>query len=343
MYKAIRSLLFQLDAETSHNIGLATMGLGRNLPLRPLLASKPVDCPTRCFGIEFPNPVGLAAGLDKNGDYLDALFNLGFGFVEIGTVTPRPQPGNPKPRMFRLQEAKAIINRLGFNNKGVDHLVNKVERSRALRHGKIIGINIGKNKDTPNNNAADDYVHCLERVYPLASYVTINISSPNTQGLRDLQAAGALSTLLDSICNRREQLATQHKKHVPLLVKLAPDLTTEEQHATAAVINAFPVNGVICGNTTVSRTGVSTLKHGLEKGGLSGAPLREKADSTLRAMRKLLSDQLPLIGVGGIMQPQDAVDKLHAGACLVQFYTGLIYQGPQLISGCVNAIQNEFK
>lgn len=334
MYSLLQKLLFRLPAETAHDLGLTGLDwTGR------FIADPPQPLPVRVFGLDFPNPVGLAAGLDKNGDHIDALLALGFGFIEIGTITPKPQPGNPKPRMFRLPEAQAVINRLGFNNKGVAHLVRRVERFRARQGNAIIGINIGKNKTTPNERAVDDYLRCLERVYPLASYITINISSPNTENLRDLQHRDALLQLLGPLCERRQQLMDTHNLSVPLLVKLAPDLDEAELDSIAKVITQTGMQGVICGNTTISRRGVSQLPHGKQTGGLSGAPLKPKADALLQAMRQRLPDDIPIIGVGGITQGSDAADKFTAGADLVQFYTGMVYRGPALISECVDALR----
>jgi len=287
------------------------------------------------MGLEFPNPVGVAPGLDKNGDYFEALGDLGFGFVEIGTVTPRPQPGNPKPRVFRLETAQAMINRLGFNNKGVDHLVRRV---RNHSYKGILGINIGKNFDTPIEQAADDYLFCLDRVYPYADYITVNISSPNTKQLRDLQGEDALDRLLGQISERRSELTGEHGRRVPLAVKVAPDLEDADLPVVARVIARHDMDAVIATNTTLSREGVTGLKHADEAGGLSGAPLKARADKVLAAFRSLLPDEIALIGVGGITTGQDAVDKLDLGADLVQFYTGMVYRGPELVSECLRAI-----
>ena len=287
------------------------------------------------MGLEFPNPVGVAPGLDKNGDYFEALGDLGFGFVEIGTVTPRPQPGNPKPRVFRLTGAQAMINRLGFNNKGVDHLVRQVKKHSFKG---ILGINIGKNFDTPIENAADDYVHCLGKVYPYADYVTVNISSPNTKNLRDLQGEDELNSLLGRISKRRAELADQHGCCVPLAVKVAPDLDDDAIPAIAEILADHRMDAVIATNTTITREGVEGMKHADEAGGLSGAPLKHKADKVLAALRVALPEQIALIGVGGITCGQDAVDKIELGADLVQFYTGMVYRGPELVDECLRAI-----
>ncbi len=313
---------------------MESLRLGHRLGATRFLC-KAVDQPVQCMGLSFPNPVGVAPGLDKNGDYFEALGDFGFGFVEIGTTTPRPQPGNPKPRVFRLTEAQAMINRLGFNNKGVDHLVNRV---RKHRFKGILGINIGKNFDTPIENAADDYLHCLEKVYPYADYITANISSPNTKNLRDLQAEDELDKLLGRLSERRAELAQQHGRCVPLAVKVAPDLDAEAIAAIAGVVTRHRMDAVIATNTTIDRKGVEGLKHADEAGGLSGAPLKPRADKVLAALKNALPDEVALIGVGGITRGQDAVDKLNLGASLVQFYTGLVYRGPELVTECLQAI-----
>jgi dihydroorotate dehydrogenase len=336
MYGLARSLLFQLDAERAHELGMAGLEAAYRTGLNPLLAVKPKPLKTKAFGIEFPNPVGCAAGLDKNGAHIDALMAIGFGFVEIGTVTPRPQEGNPKPRMFRLKEHEAIINRLGFNNLGVDALVKNVERSK--REG-ILGINIGKNKDTPNENAADDYIYCLERVYDFADYITVNISSPNTQGLRDLQNEDALRKFIYELRTAQEDLFSVRGHRVPMLVKIAPDLSESELDGIAEVFNAVKLDGVIAGNTTISRNMVSNHPLSAQVGGLSGKPLYEKSTTTLRRLRLRLDDSIPIIGVGGISSGADAVGKISAGAQLVQIYTGFIYHGPRLIGDCVTALR----
>lgn len=336
MYGLARSLLFQLDAERAHELGMAGLEAAYRTGLNPLLAAKPKPLKTKAFGIEFPNPVGCAAGLDKNGAHIDALMAMGFGFVEIGTVTPRPQEGNPKPRMFRLKEHEAIINRLGFNNHGVDALVKNVERSK--REG-ILGVNIGKNKDTPNERAADDYIYCLERVYDLADYITVNISSPNTQGLRDLQNEDALRKFIYELRTAQEDLFSVRGHRVPMLVKIAPDLSESELDGIAEVFNAVKLDGVIAGNTTISRNMISEHPLSAQVGGLSGKPLYEKSTTTLRRLRLRLDDSIPIIGVGGISSGADAVGKVSAGAQLVQIYTGFIYHGPQLIGDCVTALR----
>ncbi|HWS40189.1 MAG TPA: quinone-dependent dihydroorotate dehydrogenase [Arenimonas sp.] len=336
MYALARPLLFCLDAERAHELGLAGLEAAYRTGLNPLLANKPKPLKTKAFGIEFPNPVGCAAGLDKNGAHIDALMSMGFGYIEIGTVTPRPQIGNPKPRMFRLTEQEAIINRLGFNNLGVDALVKNVERSK--REG-ILGINIGKNKDTPNEHAVDDYIYCMERVYDLADYITINISSPNTQGLRDLQHENALRELINDLRIAQEDLASVRGHRVPMLIKIAPDLSETELDSMSAIFNASKIDGVIAGNTTIDRSMLGRHPYAGQVGGLSGKPLYEKATTTLRRLRLRLDNNIPIIGVGGISSGADAVGKISAGAQLVQIYTGFIYHGPELIGDCVTALR----
>jgi dihydroorotate dehydrogenase len=337
MYGLSRPFLFALDAERAHALGLASLEAAYRSGLNPLLASPPRPLPTRALGLLFPNPVGLAAGLDKNGAHVDALLALGFGFVEVGTVTPRPQPGNPKPRMFRLPEKEAVINRLGFNNDGVDALVRNVGRAR--RRSGLVGINIGKNKDTPNEDAAQDYLHCLRKVYPLADYVTVNISSPNTAGLRELQEEQALRRLVGTLREEQEALAARHGKRVPMLVKIAPDLSESDIDAAGRVLGDLQVDGVVATNTTTSREGVEGLRHAAEAGGLSGAPLMGKSTVVLRMLRTRLPESIPLVGVGGILHGADAATKQAAGALLVQLYTGLVYRGPALVGECVEALR----
>lgn len=338
MYGLARPFLFGLDAEAAHGAGLRAIELAYRSGLNPLLARAPKPLLTKAFGLSFPNPVGLAAGMDKDGAHIDALFSLGFGFVEIGTTTPRPQEGNPKPRMFRLRQHEAVINRLGFNNLGVDALVRNVERARRRGPG-LLGINIGKNRDTPNENAADDYLHCLERVYPLADYVTVNISSPNTQGLRDLQQEEALWRLVCTLRERQEDLAAQHGHRTPMLLKIAPDLSEPEIDSIAEVLNKARVDGAIATNTTVDRFAVEGHAHAGEAGGLSGRPLYGKSTAVLRRLRARLEDRVVLVGVGGILSGADAAGKVAAGAQLVQMYTGLVYRGPGLIAESVDAIR----
>ena len=337
MYSLARPFLFGVDAERAHGLALASLEAAYRTGLNPLFASRPRPLPTRAFGLEFPNPVGCAAGLDKNGAHVDALLALGFGFVEVGTVTPKPQAGNPKPRMFRLPEHQAVINRLGFNNDGVDALVRNVSRARR-RHG-LLGINIGKNKDTPNESAHEDYLFCLERVYPLADYVTVNISSPNTAGLRELQEEQALRNLVGVLREAQERLGAQHGRRVPMLVKIAPDLTDEDIESCARVLGDLHVDGVIATNTTVDRLPVEGHRHAGEAGGLSGAPLYGKSTAVLRRLRGRLDPAIPLIGVGGILSGADAAGKIAAGAAMVQFYSGMVYRGPELVGECVDAIR----
>jgi dihydroorotate dehydrogenase len=339
MYAALRPLLFSLEAEAAHHLTLYSLGVAQRSHLLRLIAHPPpADLPVRAFGIDFPNPVGLAAGLDKNGAYIDALGALGFGFIEIGTVTPRPQPGNPKPRLFRLPEHAAIINRMGFNNDGVDALVRNVEN--ASWRG-VLGINIGKNKDTPNERAADDYLACLERVYPLATYITVNVSSPNTPGLRELQQGDSLQRLTGLLMDARERLATQHGTHKPLLLKIAPDLDDAAMDAVAAALTDAGIDGLICTNTTIDRSAVADSLYANEIGGLSGKPLFELSTEVLRGMAQRLDGKIPLIGVGGVSSGSDAADKITAGAVLVQIYSGLIYRGPWLLTECVEEIRRQ--
>ncbi|MFA5242429.1 MAG: quinone-dependent dihydroorotate dehydrogenase [Sulfuricella sp.] len=328
LYSLIRSMFFSMDAESAHHLGMEGMKTAQRLGLIKLLAYPVPGKPRTVMGIDFPNPVGLAAGLDKNGDYIDALAALGFGFIEIGTITPRPQPGNPKPRLFRIPEANAIINRMGFNNDGVDKLIENV---RKAKYRGILGINIGKNFDTPIENAADDYLICLRKVYPHASYVTVNISSPNTKNLRQLQQSSELEALLDALKNEQAKLAQTHGKHVPLALKIAPDLETEQIIEIADLLLKYQIEGVIATNTTLSREGVAGLSHGDEAGGLSGAPVRLKSTSVVKQLSLALGGKIPIIGVGGIMNGLDAKEKILAGASLVQFYSGFIYRGPELI------------
>jgi dihydroorotate dehydrogenase len=337
LYALSRPFLFALDAERAHGLGLASLEAAYRSGLNPLIAKPPKPLPTKAFGLTFPNPVGLAAGLDKNGAHIDALLALGFGFIEVGTVTPRPQPGNPKPRMFRLPRQEAVINRLGFNNEGVDALVRNVGKAR--RAGGLLGINIGKNKDTPNESAEDDYLHCLRKVYDLADYVTVNISSPNTAGLRELQEEQALRRLVSVLRDEQEALASHHGRRVPMLVKIAPDLSENDIDAAGRVLGDLGVDGVIASNTTIGREGVEGARHAEEVGGLSGAPLLSRSTAVLRMLRTRLPESIPLVGVGGILHGADAATKQAAGATLVQVYTGLVYRGPALIGECVDALR----
>jgi dihydroorotate dehydrogenase len=338
MYDFIRPLLFALDAETAHRATLYGLDVAHRSNFLHLVTKPADELPTNAFGIRFPNPVGLAAGLDKNADHLDALGALGFGFVEVGTTTPRPQPGNDKPRMFRLPKYEAVINRLGFNNDGVDALVRNVGKSS---YRGVLGINIGKNKDTPNEKAVDDYLFCLERVYALASYITVNISSPNTQGLRDLQEEATLRRFIETLREAQERLGSQSGTRKPMLLKIAPDLSETELDAIAEVLLAARVDGVICTNTTIDHSPVAGDPHGNEMGGLSGKPLFERSTAVLRGMRKRVGTQLDIIGVGGILDGSDAAEKMDAGASLVQLYSGMVYRGPALIAECVNEIRRQ--
>jgi dihydroorotate dehydrogenase len=339
MYDSLRPLLFSLAPEAAHGLTLYALGVAQRSRLMRLVAHPPpADFPVRAFGIDFPNPVGLAAGLDKNGAHIDALAALGFGFLEIGTVTPRPQPGNPKPRLFRLPDHEAIINRMGFNNDGVDALVRNVEK--AAWRG-VLGINIGRNKDTPNERAADDYLFCLERVYALAGYVTVNVSSPNTPGLRDLQQGDSLPKLVAALMEARERLSTRHAARKPILLKIAPDLDDAQMDAIAGAVSGSGIDGLICTNTTLDRGGVTGDPCANEAGGLSGKPLFERSTGVLRGMARRLDGKLPLIGVGGVLSGSDAAEKIEAGAALVQIYTGLIYRGPWLLTECVEEIRRQ--
>jgi dihydroorotate dehydrogenase len=335
LYRLARPLLFALDAETAHELALPSFGLAQRLGLARLPGGPIPGAPVRAMGLEFPNPVGLAAGLDKNGQYIRALAAFGFGFIEVGTVTPRPQPGNPRPRLFRIPARQAIINRMGFNNVGVERLVENV---RNARYDGILGINIGKNFDTPIERAADDYLACLEKVYPHAAYVTVNISSPNTKNLRQLQQADELAALLGRIVQRRDRLAKGASRRVPLAVKIAPDLDDEQIGAIARLAVDHGIDGVIATNTTVSRAGVEGLPHAEEAGGLSGAPVRAASTAVIRKLAAALQGRVPIIGVGGILGAADARAKLEAGACLVQVYTGLVYRGPGLVREIVEGL-----
>ena len=330
LYSLARPLLFSLDPETAHRFTLKSADLLGGLLGKPVPAR-----PVRAMGLDFPNPVGLAAGLDKNAEHIDALGALGFGFIEVGTVTPRPQPGNPRPRLFRLPRANALINRFGFNNVGVDAFLANVKQARWRG---VLGINIGKNFDTPLDKAADDYVLCLERVYGAATYVTINISSPNTQGLRGLQEKSELDALLCRIAASRERLADRHGRRVPLALKVAPDLDAAHIADIAAAVRTHGVDAVIATNTSVARDGVEGLPHATEQGGLSGAPIKARATAVLAALAGQLAGEVPLIGSGGILSGADAAEKFAAGASLVQLYTGLIYRGPALVGECAAAV-----
>jgi dihydroorotate dehydrogenase len=338
MYDYLRPLLFALDAETAHRLTLFGLGVAHRSNLARYVATPADDLPVEAFGIRFPNPVGLAAGLDKNAEHLDELGALGFGFVEVGTVTPRPQDGNPKPRMFRLPQREAIINRMGFNNAGVDALVRNVQKSD---YRGVLGINIGKNKDTANEHAVDDYLFCLERVHAHASYITVNISSPNTQGLRDLQQEETLRRFIGTLREAQERLGAQAGARKPMLLKIAPDLSESELDAIADVLLACGIDGVICTNTTVDHSAVVNEPNGGEAGGLSGKPLFAHSTAVLRGMRKRLGERIAIVGVGGILDGGDAAEKLDAGATLVQLYSGLVYRGPKLVAECVDEIRRQ--
>ncbi|WP_440223406.1 quinone-dependent dihydroorotate dehydrogenase [Dokdonella sp. MW10] len=340
MYGLLRHALFRLDAERAHDLTLRALDAAGRVGATGLVARRAADLPVRAFGLELPNPVGLAAGLDKNAAHVDALAALGFGFIEVGTTTPRAQAGNPKPRMFRLPAHEAVINRLGFNNEGVDALVRNAERARF---GGVLGINIGKNKDTPNERAVDDYLHCLERVYARASYVTVNISSPNTQGLRDLQEEETLRRFIATLREAQERLAARHGARKPMLLKIAPDLTEAELDAIAEVLVSCSVDGVICTNTTIARDAVAGARHADETGGLSGRPVFARSTAVLAGMVRRLGDRVPVIGVGGILSGADALAKREAGASLVQLYTGLVYRGPALVAECVESLRRSMR
>lgn len=335
MFSLLRQCLFSLPTETSHHLALDSLKWAEKLKLSSLLASPQPKSPVTVMGLEFPNPVGMAAGLDKNAEYIDGLAALGFGFIEVGTVTPKPQPGNPKPRLFRLPDAQAIINRMGFNNHGVDYLVEQVKRSR---YDGILGINIGKNKDTPAEKAVDDYLICMRKVYPYASYITVNLSSPNTPGLRDLQFGEPLEQLLAQLKAEQKLLSEEHKRYVPVAVKIAPDMAEDDIQQVAEALVRNGIDGVIATNTTIAREAVKHLPHGEETGGLSGAPLTQASTGVIKALAEAMDGRLPIIGVGGIMSGEDAKAKMEAGASLVQIYSGFIYKGPKLVADAVASI-----
>ncbi|HEX7649044.1 MAG TPA: quinone-dependent dihydroorotate dehydrogenase [Noviherbaspirillum sp.] len=340
LYALARPLLFSLDPEAAHNLTLPALKRVAACGLTSLV-SKPKADPRTVMGITFPNPVGLAAGLDKDGAYIDGLAALGFGSIEIGTVTPRAQPGNPKPRMFRLPAANAIINRMGFNNGGVDAFVANVQASVFYQDKKgVLGLNIGKNADTPIERAAEDYLHCLQKVYPYASYVTVNISSPNTKNLRQLQGGSELDSLLAQLKEEQQRLADKHKRYVPIALKIAPDIDNEQVKTIAAALVQHRMDAVIATNTTITRDAVKNLPNAEEAGGLSGAPVFELSNKVIRALKAELGNALPIIGVGGILSGSDAKAKIDAGASLVQLYTGLIYRGPGLVKECAEALRN---
>ncbi len=338
LYPLIRKFFFALDAETAHGVGMTGVDFLNSAGIACLLAKPVPPDPVEIMGLKFPNPVGIAAGLDKNGDHIDALASLGFGFIEIGTTTPRAQPGNPRPRLFRIPEKQAIINRMGFNNEGVEKLLANVAAAQFPKRGGILGINIGKNFDTPIEKAADDYLICLDRVYNAASYVAINISSPNTKNLRELQKDDALDALLGSLKSAQAKLAERHGKYVPLALKIAPDLEDAQIQAIADLLRQHRMDGVIATNTTLSRAGVEGLPNAEQTGGLSGAPVFERSTAVLKKLATALTGEIPIIGVGGIMNGHDAAAKIEAGASLVQFYSGFIYRGPELVGEAAAAI-----
>jgi len=330
-YALTRPFLFGLDPELAHEVTLGALARIQHTPLICAIAQKRVESPVTVAGLVFPNRVGLAAGLDKNGRCIDAFGAMGFGFVEVGTVTPKPQPGNPKPRMFRLPEAQGLINRLGFNNDGLDVFIANVRRSRFRKQGGILGLNIGKNAATPIEQAVSDYVICLDGVYPHADYVTVNISSPNTKNLRELQSDAALDALLTTLEARGRELAARHGRRVPIFVKIAPDLDDTQVQLIARTLKKTGMDGVIATNTTIARDAVRHLPHGEELGGLSGAPVFEASNRVIAQLRSELGAAFPIIGAGGVMCGADARAKIAAGADLVQVYTGFIYKGPPLV------------
>ncbi len=338
-YSFLRPWLFCLDPEQAHNLTLRNLDRALHWGLLKRFVTKPIADPQTLCGIKFLNPVGLAAGLDKDGKHIDALAALGFGFLEIGTVTPRPQSGNPKPRMFRLPEAQAIINRMGFNNDGVDACVARVRRSQFWKNGGVLGMNIGKNASTPIEDAASDYILAMEAVYEVATYITVNISSPNTQNLRALQGEEMLRSLLGSLDETRNRLCDRFGARKPLFLKIAPDLDCSDINLIADLLVEFGIDAIIATNTTISREAVQAIEHGQEAGGLSGAPVRAASNLVIKTLRARLGNDFPIIGVGGILSGADAREKLMAGANLVQLYSGLIYRGPDLINECATALR----
>ena len=338
-YPLTRSFLFGLDAETAHDLTLGTLARIQHTPLIRAVAQPRIDDPVTVAGLRFPNRIGLAAGLDKNGRCIDGLAAMGFGFIEVGTVTPKAQPGNPKPRIFRLQQARALINRLGFNNDGLDAFLANVKRARFRSQGGILGLNIGKNAATPIEHAVDDYLIGLDGVYPHADYVTVNISSPNTKNLRALQSDEALDALLSAVQQRKVALAARYGRQVPVFVKIAPDLDEAQVQVIAATLKKNGIDGVIATNTTIAREAVKHLPHGDEAGGLSGKPVFEASNRVIRQLRAELGSSYPIIGVGGVMSGADACAKREAGADLIQVYTGFIYGGPPLITEAARALK----
>jgi len=339
-YSFLRPWLFCLDPEQAHNLTLTNLDRAQRWGLLEKFLTQPLADPRTLCGITFSNPVGLAAGLDKDGKHIDALAALGFGFLEIGTVTPRPQPGNPKPRMFRLTQAQAIINRMGFNNDGVEACVARVRRSRFWQSGGVLGLNIGKNASTPIEDAASDYVLAMDAVYEIATYITVNISSPNTQNLRALQGEEMLRALLGSLDEARKRLSDRFGVRKPLFLKIAPDLDHGDINLIADLLMEFGVDAVIATNTTITRDAVQGMEHSQEIGGLSGAPVRMASNIVIKALKARLGNQVPIIGVGGILSGADAKEKIAAGASLIQVYSGLIYRGPDLVNECAKALRN---
>jgi dihydroorotate dehydrogenase len=339
-YALTRPFLFGLDPEHAHELTLDAIARLQNTPAQCLWSQARIDDPVSLAGLRFPNRIGLAAGLDKNGRCIDGLGAMGFGFIEVGTVTPKAQPGNPKPRMFRLPEATALINRLGFNNEGLEAFLANVKRAHSFRAGKgVLGLNIGKNAATPIEQAADDYLAGLAAVYPHADYVTVNISSPNTKNLRELQGDAALDALLSALQQRRQRLATEHRRQVPMFVKIAPDLDEAQVQVVAATLQRHGIDGVVATNTTIARDAVQGQRHADEAGGLSGAPVLEASNRVIRQLRAALGAAYPIIGVGGVTSGATARAKLDAGADLVQVYTGLIYRGPALVKEAALALR----
>jgi len=333
-YKIAQKVMFQMDPEKAHHLAIESLKATANTPLDCFYAQKLTQAPVEFMGVTFPNPVGLAAGMDKDGECIDGFHAMGFGHIEVGTVTPRPQPGNDLPRLFRLKPAKAIINRMGFNNKGVDNLVANL---KAAKSGALVGVNIGKNKDTPVDEGKDDYLICMEKVYEYSAYIAINISSPNTPGLRSLQYGDLLDDLLGSLKTKQKDLAEKHGKYVPIALKIAPDLSSEEIKNIADSLIKNQFDGAIATNTTLSRDGVSGLMNSNEAGGLSGKPLNSLSTAVIKQLANCLKGEIPIIGVGGINTASDALNKLDAGAKMVQIYSGFIYQGPKLIQDIVEA------
>ena len=334
LYDLIRPLVFNFDPEQAHGLTLKTLARAEKCGVLPRV--NPHTQPTTLMGLALPNPIGLAAGMDKNGECIDGLAALGFGFIEIGTVTPRPQAGNPKPRLFRSPEHQAIINRMGFNNDGIDQMIRNIARSQ---YRGVLGINIGKNATTPIENAADDYLICLEKAYAHASYITVNISSPNTQNLRSLQGGDELSKLLTALKNKQAALATQHSRYVPLAVKIAPDLDEAQIADIAHVVLQTEMDGIIATNTTIDKSALGASPLAQEAGGLSGAPVREPSNRVLKALAQELAGKVPIIGAGGVLSGKDAAEKIQLGATAVQIYSGMVYRGPELVKECLMAVQ----